>query len=216
MSSDYQPENSPYDFIMNPGTPPPKRPFTVDTNSKNGFFIKIGLIVGGVIAFMVIAAVVINMLTGDKTNTADIQGLAQTQAEIVRVAGKATSGVANNQSVLNFATTTNLTVLTQQQNTIAFLKTKGIKMSTKQLSLKKNAATDTQLQAAQSSSTFDSVFLQVMQKELNSYSDDLQTYYKNATTNNVKKLIQDDYNQLQLLKAQMPTTLSSASSPTAQ
>lgn len=168
MNSDYQPEQSPYDFIMNPGTPPKKSPLAlkVDPGSPKGFLFKIGLIVGGVVIFMIIAAVIVNMLTGDKTNTADITSLAQTQAEIVRVSGKANSGTVTNQSLRNFATNTTLTMTSQQTKTIALLQTKGVKLSTKKLALKKNADIDTQLQAATASNSFDSVFAQIMSKQL--------------------------------------------------
>ncbi len=211
MNSDYQPEQSPYDFIMNPNTPPQKSPLAlkVDPNSKNGFLVKIGLIVGGVIVFMIIVSVVVNMLTSDKTNTTDITALAQTQTEIVRVASKATAGTATNQGVRNFAMNTSLTVSTQQQKTIALLATKHVKLNTKKLALKKDETVDTQLIAASSSSTFDSVFAQIMQKQLNSYTDDLQTYYKNATSTEIKQLLQQDYNQTQLLKAQLPSNVTS-------
>jgi hypothetical protein len=214
MHSDYQPEQSPYDFIMNPGTPPKKSPLAlkVDPSSPKGFLFKIGLIVGGVVVFMIIAAVVVNMLTGDKTNTADITALAQTQAEIVRVSGKANSSTVTNQSLRNFATNTTLTMATQQTKTVALLQTKGIKMNVKKLSLKKDVNIDTELQAASSSNSFDSVFAQIMTKQLNSYTDDLQTYYKNASSNDIKKLLQEDYNQLQLLKTQLPSNLSPTSS----
>lgn len=214
MNSDYQPEQSPYDFIMNPGTPPKKSPLAlkVDPGSPKGFLFKIGLIVGGVVIFMIIAAVIVNMLTGDKTNTADITSLAQTQAEIVRVSGKANSGTVTNQSLRNFATNTTLTMTSQQTKTIALLQTKGVKLSTKKLALKKNADIDTQLQAATASNSFDSVFAQIMSKQLNSYTDDLQTYYKNASSTDIKQLLQEDYNQVQLLKAQLPSSLTPTSS----
>lgn len=205
MNPEYQPEQSPYDFIMKPDTPQPKRPLAIDPSSKNGFLVKIGLIVGGVLVFMIIVTVGINLLTGGKTNTTDILSLVETQAELVRVTGSL-SGPANDQTVKNIAMSANLTLVTQQQQTTALLATKGVKVSVKELLLKKDATTDTQLQAATQSNTFDSVFTQILQKKLGSYTDDLQTYYKNATDSNVKKLLQQDYAQAQLLKTQIPST----------
>ncbi|MGF7229144.1 MAG: hypothetical protein ACQR33_04125 [Candidatus Saccharibacteria bacterium] len=205
MNPDYQPEQSPYDFIMNQNKSAPKKPLNlVDPSSKNGFLLKIGFIVGGVVLFMIITAIGVNLLTSSKTNTTDIVSLAETQAELVRVTGTLAAGQANDQTVKNVATNTALTLSTQQQKTVAFLATKGVKLTTKQLALKKDSTTDTQLQAATASSTFDTVFTQLLRKQLSSYTDDLQTYYKNATNTTVKTLLQQDYAQAQLLEAQIP------------
>lgn len=195
-------DQNPYDFIMNPGAAPVKKPLGL--GGKNSFFVKIGLIAGGAIVFMIVAAIVINSLTGDKTNTADLQTLAATQTEIARVASKGTSGSSDTVAVRSFAVSTQLTMLTQQHATINFLATKNVKMNTKKLAAGLNSQTDAKLQAASSSSTFDSVFVGVMKDELAAYLANLETYYKNATNNDVKALLQNDFRQTQMLQQQLP------------
>lgn len=200
------PQNSdqnPYDFIMNPGAPKPKKPLGL--GSQNSFFVKIGLIAGGAIVFMIVATLVINTLTSDKTNTADLETLAATQTEIARVASKGTSGSSSTVSVRSFAVSTQLTMLTQQHTTVNFLATKNIKMNTKKLSAAVNGETDTKLQAASSSSTFDTVFLGIMKEQLANYLSNLETYYKNATNSDVKAMIQTDFQQTQMLQQQLPS-----------
>ncbi|HJP96821.1 MAG TPA: hypothetical protein VJ843_05640 [Candidatus Saccharimonadales bacterium] len=201
------PQNSdqnPYDFIMNPGAAPAKKPLGL--GGKNSFFVKIGLIAGGAIVFMVVAAIVLNSLTSDKTNTTDLQTLAATQTEIARVASKGTSGSSSTVSVRSFAVSTQLSMLTQQQATVNFLATKNVKMSVKKLSAAVNSQTDAKLQAASNSSTFDTVFVSVMKDELSSYLSNLETYYKNATNSDVKAMLQNDFKQTQLLQQQIPST----------
>lgn len=201
------PQNSdqnPYDFIMNPGAAPVKKPLGL--GSKNSFFVKIGLIAGGAIVFMIVAAIVINSLTADKTNTADLETLAATQTEIARVASKGTSGSSSTVTVRSFAVSTQLTMLTQQHATVNFLATKNIKMNTKKLSAAVNSQTDAKLQAASSSSTFDTVFVSVMKEQLAAYLSNLETYYKNATNSDVKAMIQTDFQQTQMLQQQLPST----------
>jgi len=200
------PQNSdqnPYDFIMNPGAAPVKKPLSL--GGKNSFFVKIGLIAGGAIVFMIVAAIVINTLTADKTNTADLETLAATQTEIARVASKGTSGSSSTVSVRSFAVSAQLTMLTQQHATVNFLATKNIKMNTKKLSAAVNSQTDAKLQAASSSSTFDTVFVGVMKEQLANYLSNLETYYKNATNNDVKAMIQTDFQQTQMLQQQLPS-----------
>lgn len=201
------PQNSdqnPYDFIMNPGAAPVKKPLGL--GGKNSFFVKIGMIAGGAIVFMIVAAMVVNSLTGDKTNTTDLQTLAATQTEIARVASKGTSGSSSTVSVRSFAVSTQLSMLTQQHATINFLATKNVKMNTKKLSAAVNGQTDTKLQAASSSSTFDTVFVGVMKEQLANYLANLETYFKNATNNDVKAMLQTDFKQTQLLQQQIPST----------
>jgi len=197
-------DQNPYDFIMNPGAAPVKKPLGL--GGKNSFFVKIGLIAGGAIVFMIVAAIVINSLTADKTNTADLETLAATQTEIARVASKGTSGSSSTVTVRSFAVSTQLTMLTQQHTTVNFLATKNIKMNTKKLSAAVNSQTDAKLQAASSSSTFDTVFVSVMKEQLANYLSSLETYYKNATNSDVKAMIQTDFQQTQMLQQQLPST----------
>ena len=200
------PQNSdqnPYDFIMNPSAPGPKKPLGL--GGKNSFFVKIGLIAGGAIVFMIVATIVINSLTSDKTNTADLETLAATQTEIARVASKGISGSSNTVAVRSFAISAQLTMLTQQHATVNFLATKDVKMNTKKLSAALNAQTDTKLQAASSSSTFDAVFVGVMKEHLAAYLANLETYFKNATNNDVKLMLQTDFQQTQMLQQKLPS-----------
>ena len=78
-------------------------------------------------------------------------------------------------------------------------------MNTKKLSAALNAQTDTKLQAASSSSTFDAVFVGVMKEHLAAYLANLETYFKNATNNDVKLMLQTDFQQTQMLQQQLPS-----------
>jgi len=208
MTAQY-PDNNPYDFIMNPNAPTPKKPLGL--GGKNAFFVKIGLIVGGVIVLMVGAAIAINLLTGSKTNTADLLDIAQTQQEIIRISTQASSGSgARDQALKNFAKNTELSVTTQQLKTLSYLSSQGVKPKAKDLALKQSAETTKQLANAVQTSTFDSAYRQIIATNLDSYASDLQKYYNNSSNTTVRKLLKQDYEQTQLLKAQLPTSSSSS------
>jgi len=214
MSSDF-PDNNPYDFIMNSGTSQPKRPIPlkVPTNGKNGFIVKIALIVGGAIILLIAIMIGSSLLSPDDTNTTGLTSLAQTQNEIIRVA---TQGAQNgrDQATKNFAVNTNLSVSTQQLRITNYLATKGTKLKSKELGLKESDTTTKQLTQAKATSTFDAAFLQIMQTSLDSYSNDLQKYYESSTSATVKKLLKADYEQTQLLRSQLPSSTSSATTTT--
>lgn len=218
MSSDF-PDNNPYDFIMNSGAPQPKRPIPlkVPTNGKNGFIVKIALIVGGAIIVLIAIMIGSSFLSSDDTNTTELTALAQTQNEIIRVA---TQGAQNgrDQATKNFAVNTNLSVSTQQLRIVNYLAGKGTKLKPKELGMKESDTTTKQLSQAKATSTFDAAFLQIMQTSLDSYSNDLQKNYEKAGSSTVKKLLKADYEQTQLLRSQLPssTTTSTTSSTTTQ
>lgn len=198
------PEQNPYDFIMNPNQPAPKRP--LDISGKNGFALKIGMIVGALIIIMIAASLLINLFTGNRTNTADLQALAQSQQEIIRVAQVANGGSGlRDQSLKNFATNTQLTVATQQTALLAYLTKHDAKMSPKTLGLKKDDQTDKQLAQARATSTYDIAFQQIAARQLANYSNELQTNFNNATEKDVRSYLQESYQNVQLLRAQMPT-----------
>lgn len=211
------PQNSghdPYEFIMSSGKPEAKKPLGLNklSNNKNSLVIKIGLIVSGAVVLMIVAAIVVNSLTGSKTNTADLQTLAATQTEIARVAGLGAEGGSTQQAVKNFAQSTQLALLTQQQTTVNVLGTEGVKLKGKQLAAAQDSTTDTKLQDASSSSTFDPVFIGIMKEKLSSYLTDLENYYKNSQNNTVKSMLQTDFQQTQLLQQQLPSATTSTSS----
>lgn len=198
-------DNNPYDFIMNPSAPPPKKRLPIPGSNSNPFLIKIGLIVGGVILLMIAATVVLNLLTSGKTSTEEFRSLAQTQQEVIRVA-EIGDDDARSQSVKNAAKSIKLSVTTQQLKTLGYLSKNDITMKAKELELKLNSENDTKLDEANQTSTFDSVFLQVMRGILESYGNDLKQLYDTTSNAEAKKIIKEDFEQTQLLSQQLPTS----------
>lgn len=197
-------DNNPYDFIMNPAAPPPKKRLPIPGSNSNPFLVKIGLIVGGVIILMIVATVVLNLLTGGKTSTEEFRSLAQTQQEVIRVSAIGDND-ARSQSVKNAAKSINLSVTTQQLKTLSYLSKNDVTMKEKELELKINADNDKKLDEANQTSTFDSVFLQVMRGVLESYGNELKQMYDGTSNTQAKQIIKEDYEQVQLLSQQLPT-----------
>jgi hypothetical protein len=192
--------HDPYSFIMNPAPPPKKRALGLDP-----FIMRIILVSGAAFALMAVVAVVLNATTGSKTNTADLTALAQTQNEIIRVA-QVGNTTAVQQTTKNLAITTQYSLMTEQANVLAFLSRHGVSLKSKDLKLKQNAATDRQLASAKATSTFDLVFSQIMQQELQSYASTLKKLYSSSSTQKEKDLLSSDYSDVQLLISQIPYT----------
>jgi len=194
------PNHDPYGFIMNPQVKPKRRLFGLDP-----FIMKIILILGAAAVLMIIAAIALSAFSKPKVNITDLVGLTQTQNEIVRISYNA-STEAVQQVTRNLAVTTEFSVKTQQTQLLTFLGTEGRTVKTKELAFKQNATTDQQFATAKQTSTFDLVYSQVVQKELQNYSSTLKQLYSNSTNDTVRNLLSTDYQQAQLLISQVPYT----------
>jgi hypothetical protein len=192
---------SPYEFIMNPGEKPKKK-FGF---GGGNFAMTIGLIVGGALLFMIILTLILNAFGGSKVGTADLITLAQTQNELVRVSDQgARTGVQ--QVTKNLGVTIQYTMDTQQKQVLSYLAANGTEVDPKDLKLKQNASTDQQLASAKTTSTFDLVFSQIMQTELDSYANDLKQLHARAATKTERDMMSKYYEQTQLLISQIPYT----------
>jgi hypothetical protein len=196
------PGGNPYDFIMSPTKPPKKGVFGGSGGGHSEFFFKLALIGGGAIVLMAAIAIGVNLFFGGKTNVEDLVQITEMQQEIIRIA--ALNDQATDQTVLNAAVSTKLSVTTQQQSLLAYLKKHKRIVKSKELSLKQDTTTDKQLREAVASSTFDIVFTQDMRNQLTTYASALKTSYKNSTSTSGKQLLSAEYNQVQLLLAQWP------------
>lgn len=198
----YGPAPNNYDFIVNPSPPPKKSLIPLPTGSS--MLQRIAIVGGGLVILIIIIAIFASLLSGG-SNTAPLVSIAQQQNELIRVATLGTQQ-ATDQSAKNFAQSTELSLTTEQQQLLGYLKDHGTKVSAKQLALTQSTKTDTELAAAQAASTFDSTFEQVMQTQLSSYAQSLKTTFAGTTGVNARKLLNADYTAANLLLKQLPTT----------
>ena len=169
------------------------------------FISKLILIVVAVVIGVIVIGVLVSSLFGKSSiNANDLIGVAQSQQELVRVAQQ---GVANGTQMVtrNFATNVELSIQTEQFQLLTYLKGQGYKLSTKTLSLKKSSTTDKQLTNAIQTSTFDSVFVQLMQNSLVSYNTEVEQTAGNATGSNEKKILSGELAVANMLLQQVPT-----------
>ena len=187
-----------YDFIVNPGkAPKPSKSLLGGGDSTKSFILKIALIVGAVVIFMIVVAVIMNLLFGTKTNTDDIVKLAQTQTEVSRIAAFGSS--AGDQAVKNVAASSQQVVTSQRQAMLSYLQKHGRKVKDKELNLKKNSATDNQLALALQASTYNTVFRQVLTQQLEAYATQLKSAYDNSSDKLARSLLSKDYTEVQTL-----------------
>lgn len=192
--------HNPYEFIVAPNTAKASR----WKLGGNKFWLQIGVLVGGVVVLMIIATVVLNALVPNKSSVTELTTIAEEQQELIRVATLG-ANQASGQSTKNFAITVQLGITSSQNDVLSYLASRGHKPTTKQLTLKRDAATDQLLTAATATSTFDTAVSNSLTEQLHTYQTSLQSTYKAAGSAAVKTLLQKNYNAATLLLQSVST-----------
>jgi hypothetical protein len=165
-----KPQND-YDFILR-DVPIPKNKVSLG----GSMILRIAVIVVGVIILIIMALVISSFL--NKASNAQKERLletAQAQTEMIRIT-KIGETKAGELGVRSLATTTQLALISQQQDTKAALIKRGAKAKgiEKTFGAKKNVKTDAALNDAGSNNRFDDTFLEILNTQLNDYKKLLQ------------------------------------------
>jgi hypothetical protein len=189
-----------YDFIMNPNKPRRQVPIGLPGGGGN-MAMRITILAVGLVILVVVGGTIASLLNKPKVSTTDLVSIAQTQSELARIAA---IGVVkgNDQSILNSAFTTNISIISDQRQLLIYLAKNNVKLDAKKLTLKKNTQTDARLAAALAASTFDSTFKDILQTQLTSYQRALKAAYNTNPGPNGQKLLAAEYKSAGLLLAQ--------------
>lgn len=190
MAMEMQPQNNPYDFIVNTNHKP-KRPLLPGGNSKQA---RIFVVFGGVLVLIIVGAIVMSLITAaSSTGHKTLVEAAQQQTEIIRVS-KIGVAKARDPVTLNLAVTTNLSL---QSDQAALLK--QVKVTPKELALGRSTKTDIALTTAEQSNQFDQVFTKTIQSQLATYRSTLKKAYDSSSSKKLKATLADEYTHAGLL-----------------
>ncbi len=193
-----QESGTPYDFFLDPQTPPKKK--LVPTVGGMSGFTKLLIGAGLFVVILGITAIILSASRASKdASSTGLLAVAQSQQEIIRVNTNA-APTLQAPTLQNFASTAVPTLTTSQQGLITLASKAGTKIGTKELDLTKNAQTDKVFDAARAASTYDATFKSTMQGMLTDYEAKLQANYKQATKAVIKDALEKDYNSAKLLE----------------
>ena len=185
-----QPQQPDYNFIVNPAQKA-KKPLLPRGNSTQA---RIFVVLGGVIALLIIGVVVSSLISsGGKAQKETLLKAAQQQAELIRVSNIGITK-ARDPSARNFASTTSLTLQSDQRALLVH-----VKASAKELALGKNTKNDIALTEAEQSNNFDAVFTQMLKTQLTTYEKTLKNAYDGASSKKTKATLADEYNHANTL-----------------
>ena len=184
---------------MNAGGPAARSPLSGGSSMTTRLLI----VLGGAAILLIAAWILISILSnGSGLDTKALTSLAQQQTELARISDMPIT-TAVQQPTQNFAATTEMTLLTEQQVFVSYLqKYAGNKPDAPTLAGMKDSTTDTKLQTAKSDGSYDATYLSIAQTQLVAYQRSLKQAFTSAKSNSEKKLLSDAYAHSQLLVEQ--------------
>ncbi len=175
-----------YDFILNPAQPMPRR--TMGSSSA----LRLTLIVGGIGLVLTLCIVILMSLLRSSPPTQTILGVVQRQQEIIRLSSLG-EDEATTESLKGLAYTVDLSMSTSQDQVLAYMDKIGGEVPPEQLGLKRDKTTDTLLENAKTTSTFDATLLQTLEDQLELYLKELQGAHRQVDGRNIKKILSDSF-----------------------
>ena len=192
-----------YDFITEPSSPV-ESGFSLSNSSKA---LRVAVVTGGLIILFIIFNIVKGVVTRGPDLSAFIT-IAQDQQAIIHIVSTTSRQTLTPQQKLstanqNFASTAELSIGTAEGEILKYLANNNTKYKPAVLTLKTKASVDKQLVASVEASTYDQTFKEVSKDALTAYSNDLKQLYPKTKGKIGRGLLQNDYNQAQLLLLQL-------------
>jgi hypothetical protein len=172
--------NPDFNFIFNDQKP--KRRFALPSM---GSPIKVALLIVGGGAVLGILIIVLSGLVRPKINTKEITNVAAKAEEISRVS-TAVTDLSRDPNTANLASTTSLTLNSQETELTNYLKKNKKKIKTKDLAIYLNKTTDTEVETANQNNRLSEYYYSYLKKNLTDYQAAVKTAYDTASGPNLR------------------------------
>lgn len=202
QNGNYDP-NDPYSFILNPEQPKPSK-----FNFNASLPVKILAGLGALVVILIVGSIIKGIVFGGGGIPESYVSVAQDQQAMLAILNDRSNQQNLNNSTQAFAITAQMSLASSQSKLINYMQLNKKKVSPKVLALKVNPATSKQLEASISASTYDQTFRQVMKSKLNQYKQQLKATYLESNGQKGRALLDDSYNQADLLLIQLDATSS--------
>ncbi len=190
-----QPQENPYQFITD-STHKPKKSLIPNPDSQKA---RIMIVLAGV-GILIVLALIVSTLISSASNSGKTELIkaAQQQTELVRIS-KIGIDRAKDTAAKNLATTTNVSLQSDQLTLAADLKSSGIKLDPKELALGKDQKTDLLLTNAEQANNFDEVFIKTLQTKLVAYQKQLKIAHDKTESKKLKATLSLQFTNAGLL-----------------
>lgn len=194
---------NPYAFITDPKKLPKKGLLPSGGSQKSRLMVVLGGVFGLIILGVIIFTVISSIGGAEKQEWLT---LAQKQQELIRLSDIGMDK-AQNRETKNLAVTTKLSLMSSQADINKLAKAKGADVTTKSLALGKDASVDKTLTTATQTNQFDTVFSQLMKKELIEYQALLKKLYDGTENKKTKSGLSSAYTSAGILATEANRTV---------
>ncbi|HZP55280.1 MAG TPA: hypothetical protein VFB03_00720 [Candidatus Saccharimonadales bacterium] len=142
---------------------------------------------------LVVAVLLFVLFFGNKnTGSKQVIDLMAQSQEILRI-NQLENLQFQNSDTKNLSATTSVTLESQQADLAAYLKKVKVKVSSKELVLRFNKNTDTQLQTAAQNNNLDTAYLLYLKNALTSYQSSMKTVYDSTKSKTLRAALQSAF-----------------------
>lgn len=188
-----------YDFIVNPNKPQGPSLLGGQQSMRDRL-----LLVGGLVLVLILVFTVISKLFfGGSPAVPALTAVLQEQQELIHLTATTSSVQGVNPQNASFAITTQLSIVSAQQELKAYFVANHFKVDQKVLVLRQSKSIDLQLANAASTSTYNPVFKETMQAQLNTYQKLLKQAYSVSTGAKARQILSKDFDSSDLLLKQL-------------
>lgn len=178
--------DSQYDFIVNPGQPKKKTLLPSGYSKKQ----KVLFVIIGLVILFIGYSLLSSFLGGaDKSNKEQLVSVVNQQRELIRISEIGVKK-AKGTEARNLATTTQLSLISEQKELEAAVRALGVKVK----GSGKNSKTDELFTKAEQANNFDAVFIEKLQADLLKYAKSVKTAYENNSSTKTKKDLEAQFN----------------------
>lgn len=183
-----------YDFIVNYNHHSPNQ-WLATASFKS----RILIVIGGMLGLLILVWIFVAILSaGGGGSVQNFTSLAAEQTELARISATP-SKRAESDATQNLASTTRLTLLSDESNFVAYLSQIGSQPSDGVLAGNRSVQTDAELSSAQASGTYDQTYTSIATVQLTKYARDLKLAFNAARNNTERTLLNQAYDNVQLL-----------------
>ena len=166
-------EQNPYEFILDPQKQRSGPAFLQDPKKR------IYALVAFVAVIFIFLFMVLGLLFGGGPGTQDLEDIAGTQNEIIRIT-ESSLDTATNTDVRIEVSTINTVMRSDYQSTIAYMDSVGVKVDDKLLARYTNLETDERLKSAQERSAYEEELNEVLDELIGQYVAALEVSFDSA------------------------------------
>lgn len=187
-----QPQNNPYEFIMDPSKQ--KRPGgpAFLRSPKNRIVVGV-MFIAVILTILLIGFSLISSI--GKSSNNDLLSVAAYQTEIARISGLGLKSAKDSSTKAKLATFSAF-ITTDSQSTINYINSTGKKLKPEELTMQKDSKVDKELESATQLNKYDETVIEILEAKSAAYKASLQRAINAASTPKEKQLLSTAANNI--------------------